>query len=123
MAPSAETQNAAPAVQAPPVSKAIPFKTKTLGDNGSTIPAADQALPELRTDHREPLKLSGALDKYESFDVTPVIGREFVNVDLAELLNAPNSDELIRDLAITGLSPGVHILCPPIPSIPLFYCH
>jgi hypothetical protein len=49
------------------------------------------------------LKLSGALDKFEQFDVTPVIGREFVNVDLAEWLRAPNSDELLRDLAITSV--------------------
>ncbi len=56
----------------------------------------------LHTGHKEPLKLSGALDKYESFDVTPVIGREYVDADLAEWLRAPNSDELIRDLAITS---------------------
>lgn len=51
---------------------------------------------------REPLKLSGALDSYESFDVTPVIGREFPTANLVEWLNAPNSDELLRDLAITS---------------------
>ncbi|KAG7139093.1 Alpha-ketoglutarate-dependent taurine dioxygenase like protein [Verticillium longisporum] len=55
----------------------------------------EELLPELRTDHREPLKLSGALDKYEHIEVTPVIGREYVNVNLAELLKAPNSDDLI----------------------------
>jgi hypothetical protein len=58
--------------------------------------------------HREPLKLSGALDKFESFDVTPIIGREFVDVNLAEWIKAPNSDELLRDLAITSLSPVSH---------------
>lgn len=51
---------------------------------------------------REPLKLSGALDSFESFDVTPVIGREFPSANLVEWLNAPNSDELLRDLAITS---------------------
>ncbi len=51
---------------------------------------------------REPLNLSGALDSYESFDVTPVIGREFPTASLTEWLDAPNSDELIRDLAITS---------------------
>lgn len=51
---------------------------------------------------REPLKLSGALGSYESFDVTPVIGREFPAARLVEWLNAPNSDELLRDLAITS---------------------
>ncbi len=52
---------------------------------------------------REPLKLTGILDQYKSFDVTPVIGREFVNVNLKEWLEAPNSDELIRDLAIISM--------------------
>jgi hypothetical protein len=64
----------------------------------------EDSLPKLNTGHREPLKQSGALDSYESFDVTPIIGREFVNVSVAELLRAPNSDALIRDLAITGNS-------------------
>lgn len=65
----------------------------------------DDELPKLETGHKEPLKLSGALDQFKQFDVTPVIGREFVDVDLAEWLRAPNSDELIRDLAITGIAP------------------
>jgi hypothetical protein len=52
---------------------------------------------------RKPLKLEGLLDAFESFDVTPVIGREFKDVNLAEWLRAPNSDELIRDLAITSI--------------------
>ena len=64
----------------------------------------EETLPERLTGHKEPLKLSGALDQFEHFDVTPVIGREYVNVSLAELLKAPNSDELIRDLAITSTS-------------------
>jgi hypothetical protein len=51
---------------------------------------------------REPLQLSGALEGFDSFDVTPVIGREFPAASLAEWLRAPNSDELIRDLAITS---------------------
>ncbi|OJD34292.1 family taurine catabolism dioxygenase [Diplodia corticola] len=57
--------------------------------------------------HREPLKLSGALDQYEHFDVTPVIGREFPSANLKEWLEAPNSDELLRDLAITVSQRGV----------------
>ena len=55
-----------------------------------------------KTVHREPLQLSNALDSYESFDVTPVIGREFPSANLVDWLNAPNADELIRDLAITS---------------------
>ncbi|KAF1940074.1 taurine catabolism dioxygenase [Clathrospora elynae] len=56
---------------------------------------------------REPLQLKGALESYQSFDVTPVIGREFVDVNLTEWLRAPNSDDLIRDLAITISQRGV----------------
>lgn len=52
--------------------------------------------------HREPLKLSGVLDAYESFDVAPAIGREFPRAKLVEWLEAENSDELLRDLAITS---------------------
>ncbi|KAI1653338.1 TauD-domain-containing protein [Daldinia decipiens] len=63
--------------------------------------------PKLETNHKEPLKLSGALDQFKQFDVTPVIGKEFIDVDLAEWLRAPNSDELIRDLAITVSQRGV----------------
>ncbi|KAL9608114.1 MAG: hypothetical protein Q9167_007038 [Letrouitia subvulpina] len=56
---------------------------------------------------KEPLKLAGALDHVKYFDVTPVIGREFPNANVAEWLRAPNSDELIRDLAITISQRGV----------------
>jgi len=56
---------------------------------------------------RKPLQLKGALDQFKQFDVTPIIGREFVDVNLAEWLRAPNSDDLIRDLAITISQRGV----------------
>jgi hypothetical protein len=48
------------------------------------------------------MQLTGALDKFESFDVTPVIGKEFPKANLAQWLEAPNADELIRDLAVTS---------------------
>lgn len=51
---------------------------------------------------REPLQPSGALDSYESFEVTPVIGREYPTANLVDFLGAPNSDELLRDLAIAS---------------------
>ena len=63
-----------------------------------------EGLPKRLESHKEPLKLSGALEQSENFEVTPVIGREYVNVDLVEWLRAPNSDELLRDLAITSKS-------------------
>ncbi len=49
-----------------------------------------------------PLQLKGVLNEFKSFDVTPVIGREFPEAKLAEWLRAPNSNELIKDLAITS---------------------
>lgn len=66
-----------------------------------TLPVRSKSL------HKEPLKLSGALEAHESFDVTPIIGREFPKAKLAEWLDAENSDELLRDLAITISQRGV----------------
>ena len=57
---------------------------------------------KLANTSKAPLKLKGALDQFKSFDVTPVIGKEFPDASLVDWLKAPNSDELIRDLAITG---------------------
>lgn len=57
--------------------------------------------------NRQPIRQSGALDHIESFDVTPVIGREFKDVQLSVLLTAPNSDELIRELAVITSERGV----------------
>ncbi|KAL4750524.1 hypothetical protein BDW72DRAFT_203796 [Aspergillus terricola var. indicus] len=50
---------------------------------------------------REPLKLKELLVKYKSFNVTPAIGKEFPDANVVEWMQAPNSDELLRDLAIT----------------------
>lgn len=50
----------------------------------------------------EPMQLSGILDQYESFQVTPCIGTEFPKASLAEWLSSPNADALLRDLAITS---------------------
>ena len=60
--------------------------------------------------HKKPLKLSGALDEFESFDVTTVIGREFPTASLRQWMDAPNSDELLRDLAITSEVPYMKYL-------------
>lgn len=92
-------------VVVPIVEKTIGTKVEEPQNTNGSVKAAQpegEELPKLETNHKEPLKLSGALDKFESFDVTPVIGREYANVDLVEWLRAPNSDELIRDLAITS---------------------
>ncbi|KAF2667597.1 taurine catabolism dioxygenase [Microthyrium microscopicum] len=72
-----------------------------------TVQATNTEQPQQNQAHREPLKLSGALDLFNHFDVTPIIGREYPDLNLKALLRAPNSDELIRDLAITVSQRGV----------------
>ncbi|OHW94741.1 TfdA family Taurine catabolism dioxygenase TauD [Colletotrichum incanum] len=55
----------------------------------------------------KPLKPSGALDAFDSFDPTSLTGREFPKANVVDWLKASNSDELIRDLAITVSQRGV----------------
>jgi alpha-ketoglutarate-dependent taurine dioxygenase len=50
------------------------------------------------------LKSSGSLDLLQSIDITPVIGTEFPSAKLVDLINSPNSDQLLRDLAIKSMS-------------------
>ncbi|KAE8359233.1 putative alpha-ketoglutarate-dependent sulfonate dioxygenase [Aspergillus caelatus] len=69
--------------------------------------STETAVPSGKGLGRVPMKLSGALDAFESFDVTPVIGREYPNANLKDFLCAPNSDALLRDLAITISQRGV----------------
>ncbi|KYK61307.1 alpha-ketoglutarate-dependent sulfonate dioxygenase [Drechmeria coniospora] len=49
----------------------------------------------------EPPQLKGVLSQFTSRLVTPMVGTEFPDANVAEWLRAPNSDDLIRDLAIT----------------------
>ncbi|KNG81033.1 hypothetical protein ANOM_010687 [Aspergillus nomiae NRRL 13137] len=69
--------------------------------------SSETAVPSGKGPRLVPMKLSGALDAFESFDVTPVIGREYPNASLKDFLCAPNSDALLRDLAITISQRGV----------------
>ena len=49
----------------------------------------------------EPLKLEGTLEGFKYDDSTPAIGREYSDVNIVDdLLNSPNGDERLRDLAI-----------------------
>jgi hypothetical protein len=53
---------------------------------------------------RHPLNSSGGLDCFERFEVTTVIGTEFLpGLQLSLILSAPNSDDLIRDLALLSI--------------------
>ncbi|KAI0126243.1 hypothetical protein BJ170DRAFT_726160 [Xylariales sp. AK1849] len=88
---------------APSATETVPQVIESVKEK--VIPTPDE--PKRETNHKEPLRPSGVLDQFQHFDVTPVIGREFVDVDLAEWLRSPNSDELIRELAITISRRGV----------------
>lgn len=70
-------------------------------------PSAIQPNEELSirtSSERKPQQETGVLKQYKHFDVTPVIGREYPEANLVDWLNASNSDELLRDLAITSMS-------------------
>ncbi|KAL1856567.1 hypothetical protein Plec18170_003535 [Paecilomyces lecythidis] len=54
----------------------------------------DTATPRLI---KEPLQYSGSLDEYRSFEAAPVIGTEFPDLQLTDILN---DNRKIRDLAI-----------------------
>lgn len=51
---------------------------------------------------KEPLRLKGVLGGFKSVDVTPVIGTEFPEDKVTDWMRATNSEELLRDLAITS---------------------
>lgn len=69
------------------------------------VPVTKDTASATKSLQKKPLKLSGSLDSFESFDVTPIIGREFPTANLKEWLHSPNSDALLRDLAITSMHP------------------
>ncbi|KAK0385479.1 hypothetical protein NLU13_6659 [Sarocladium strictum] len=78
----------------------------------ATLPdRTTESRSEAASKHRnqKPLKKSGVLDTtFEYDELTPVIGREYPKTNIVDnLLNAPNSDELLRDLAITISERGV----------------
>jgi hypothetical protein len=56
---------------------------------------------------REPLKNSGSIDHLEYVDVTPIIGREYSTAKIRDMLYADNSEQQLRDLAITICERGV----------------
>ncbi|TEA21214.1 putative alpha-ketoglutarate-dependent sulfonate dioxygenase [Colletotrichum sidae] len=64
--------------------------------------------PVARPRLSKPLVYSGSLDKYKNSDLTPVIGREFEGLQVADLLKA--DDQLIKDLAVTISQRGVVFL-------------
>ena len=73
--------------------------SSTNGINGHT-----NGVSKLR---REPLKNSGSIDHLDFVDVTPIIGREYPTAKIKDILNAPNAEQQLRDLAITICERGV----------------
>ncbi|KAL3467838.1 hypothetical protein BJX64DRAFT_299102 [Aspergillus heterothallicus] len=83
---------------APPSADTFPITT------GDESPAKSTSASRLSG----PLKYSGSLDEYESFDLTPVIGREFSStLQLSEILH---DDAKIRDLGTIVSQRGVVFL-------------
>ena len=70
-----------------------------------TQPQTDVPILPSKTAATKPwVQSTGILDNYESFEVTPVIGREYPHANLADWLKAPNADDLLRELALTSKS-------------------
>lgn len=66
-----------------------------------TEPFSGPSKAETKT---SPLKSSGSLDGFKQINLTPVIGTEFVDVNIVDdIINATNSEERIRDLAIKSV--------------------
>jgi hypothetical protein len=67
-------------------------------------PAPQKEAVSTKSRNTGPLKKSGILDStFEFDDLTPTIGREYSSARIVEdILNAPNADDLLRDIAITS---------------------
>ena len=112
MAPHADDTTSTPEVslptKTPPTNGDAQAQTalKSNAEEGAAEVSNGEAKPRPEPTHHAspspPLQLKGVLNQFKSFDVTPVIGKEFPEAKLAEWLRAPNADELIRDLAITS---------------------
>jgi alpha-ketoglutarate-dependent taurine dioxygenase len=101
----------------PPSLQRDPSDSTNGSTNGSTASSAEEmSLPptirggNVRAQTRclKPIAYCGTLEDYH--DVTPVIGREFQSLQVIDLLNGPNRDERIRDLAVTISQRGVVFL-------------
>lgn len=59
----------------------------------------EQARPSIA----QPLQYTGSLEPYQKADLTPVIGREFYGLQVADILKSEDSERLIKDLAATSM--------------------
>ncbi|RDW61676.1 putative alpha-ketoglutarate-dependent sulfonate dioxygenase-2 [Coleophoma crateriformis] len=71
-------------------------------------PSATDTETPMATKTSKFLKSTGSLDGFKYDDLTPVIGTEFPELNIVDdLLNSPDADRLIRDLAIKISERGV----------------
>ena len=75
--------------------------------NGTSNGTSSHGIPTSCPSCPEPLKYSGSLDDYPYFEITPIIGREYPTTNVVDILNAPNHEQQIRDLAIIISERGV----------------
>lgn len=75
--------------------------------SNDSIGARTPRIPTLCPSCPTPLKYSGSLDHLDYFEITPIIGREYPTVQVTDVLNAPNAEDQIRDLAIIISERGV----------------
>jgi len=74
-------------------------------------PSLTETIPEIAnislksTKYPAPLKVGNALEGVDYEDITPVIGREFLNINIVDdILNHHDADARIRDVAILSKS-------------------
>lgn len=76
--------------------------------NGTTAQNRhEHGLPVSINTLKEPMRSNGSLDSFEQIQLAPIIGTEFPSANLVDMMNAPNSDELIAELAYTSTMPTV----------------
>lgn len=74
----------------------LPAKEHSLDDGSHFFGGHIQA----RTRLQKPLQYTGTLDRFQSQDLTPVVGREYEGLQVRDLLKW--GDDMIRDLAVTS---------------------
>jgi hypothetical protein len=84
----------------------LAFRYRNYRNMGSEIIQNDAVKPACYAIPTTRQHSSGSLDSFDPVLVTPVIGNEFrrgtCNI-VDDILNAPNADQRIRDLAIMGM--------------------
>jgi hypothetical protein len=61
----------------------------------------DQDDPHAAKPYPNPLKVSGALDKFKYVECSPALGREYDGLQLSSIID---DEVIVRDLAITSMS-------------------